>query len=526
MLFCNPLRAIAVVSFILCCNFVSAQTLLEKYCEQEKIVSTFFVPFDEEQTHKALTTIVPSVSECCNEKSEYEPLPVVNKLFSIVMARGGTIVYYDHKEDGYEDNLVDPQQSTTEIWGDMDPSNGIPPGFTVDTLETGSVISILESYNLPYNGSTSDYNAGDRFGATNIISSTISSWLDGSKTLFAGATVLNPDLTLGTTFQFPVGEDHDVHNMFEYTGAFITSYHDDNEINIDLDLDGNIDSTKVLQMGESMLLNGGIYRGSILTSEDDINVTLLTGDKCANFESRWFTLYPNNKASNRYVNSVGTPTEEISGTMDDAPTFVHLYNPNSTSITVDWETTGMIAQTSVTIPAYSGDYIMVPNMTASRFTSTQNFLALATIDSDEEDAEACLNAENLVNDWGYNLLPETSLRNAIVGVPYAPGSDPTLSGYTENSAPVWLTAVYPEGEESDLAITICIDYNGDGGANVDSQGNNYDETITFNELDLIHLYDADGDQTSMSIWVCDGSKALLASAWDKIQIQRVVLSQQ
>uniref|UniRef100_A0A7S1Z7V7 Uncharacterized protein n=1 Tax=Trieres chinensis TaxID=1514140 RepID=A0A7S1Z7V7_TRICV len=36
----------------------------------------------------------------------------------------GTVIWYDHWEDGYETDLANPSQSSTQVWGDGNPLNG------------------------------------------------------------------------------------------------------------------------------------------------------------------------------------------------------------------------------------------------------------------------------------------------------------------------------------------------------------------------------------------------------------------
>ena len=44
----------------------------------------------------------------------------------------GTVIIYDHWEDGYEAESNNPIQLTTETWGDGNLSNGIAPGYPTD----------------------------------------------------------------------------------------------------------------------------------------------------------------------------------------------------------------------------------------------------------------------------------------------------------------------------------------------------------------------------------------------------------
>ena len=64
----------------------------------------------------------------------------IETTISIAVHRTGSIIFYDHWEDGLELNLTVPVQSTTEIWGDDNPNNGIPPNFATDVLNSGDVL--------------------------------------------------------------------------------------------------------------------------------------------------------------------------------------------------------------------------------------------------------------------------------------------------------------------------------------------------------------------------------------------------
>ena len=48
----------------------------------------------------------------------------VTNVVSIISTQDGAIIEYDHWEDGYEADPVNPVQFSTEVWGDQDASNG------------------------------------------------------------------------------------------------------------------------------------------------------------------------------------------------------------------------------------------------------------------------------------------------------------------------------------------------------------------------------------------------------------------
>ncbi len=482
-----------------------AQTVIS--CSDDAIAVEFFVPFNEQQTFDAFSTIFPGNIECCNSTSTaFDVKSPINKFISMTVVKSGTIIYWDHWEDGYETDISNPTQSSTLVWGDNDPSNGIASGYATDVFFDGSIVTLLSAIELPNTAATIEFDAMDKFAATSNLSATVSTWANGSSTLLAGATTLNPGFVLGKCFEFPMGENADVNEMFEYTGGFITAYHDGTIVSIDADNNGVVEKTINLDMGASYLVPGGINLGATIKSNKDINVTAVTGDICANFESRWFSLIPQEKLGNAYITPVSTPS--------NAPTYVHVYNPNPIAISIDWELSSSGIQLPINIPSGNSTYIVVPNNDAARFSSDENFYLVSTIDSEEQSGSACENNPNKTNDWGYSVLPESILKQQVLGVPFAPGQDPSYTGTsTENSAPVWLTPAFPIASASTGEIAICIDYNGDGGPLTDTKGNSYDITASLEELETLKIYDPDGDQTGMSIWVCDGSDAILSTVW-------------
>lgn len=63
----------------------------------------------------------------------------IETIISIALHQDGMFIYYDHWEDGLEADLTLPQQASTEIWGDNNPSNGVAPGFGSDILPAGYI---------------------------------------------------------------------------------------------------------------------------------------------------------------------------------------------------------------------------------------------------------------------------------------------------------------------------------------------------------------------------------------------------
>ncbi len=477
----------------------------EKYCSDDlsgvSLVEIYYIPFPEDQLLTSLSTIYPAA---CSGADVIDP---VFTYVSVGIVEDATIIYYDHWEDGFESNLSFPIQSTTEIWGDGNAANGIPPGYALDILNAADII-VLENTINSTNRLAIDYDGSDKLGSRGNLSVTRLGWATGPGIYLAGALEVYPATLWGTDYDIPVGPNTNINDLFEYTGAIIMAQEAGTTINIDADGDNIFESSFSINEGESHLINSGLSSGGQITSDKPVQVHLITGDICHTYESRWFTLKPTEAWSDSYFNPVATPNNGGNTHVDfvNAPTYVHLYNPNSTDITVNWEdNTGFRA--GEVVSAGGTNWIEIPDNTGTHFYSVGNepFYAIATVDSDAL-------ANNARNDWGYALLPENSLSPQITLVGFAPGGNPVTSN-SENSAPIWITADYPSGSTFSGAITICIDYDGDGGTLSDANGINYDASVVLSSLDNVKIYDSDGDQTGMRIWVCDGSDALIAGAW-------------
>ena len=104
-------------------------------------VQTFYVTLPEGDALTVLSTIN---SAAVTPTSTY---------FSVAVASNATWVYYDHWEDGYETDIANPVQPTTQIWGNGKAADGCAPnksGTPVvctdanDVLNAGDVV-------VPYN---------------------------------------------------------------------------------------------------------------------------------------------------------------------------------------------------------------------------------------------------------------------------------------------------------------------------------------------------------------------------------------
>jgi len=476
------------------------------YCSDdfsnEQISETYYIPIPEDQALSSFELLYPS---SCGSSSL--PMSPIRSYVSISVVESDALIYYDQWEDGFENDLGNILQATTEIWGDGNLTNGIAPGYPSDNLTAGDVIVLDQNVNTATRAAVIDFDGGDKIASRGNLAITRLAWASGSETYLAGAVEIYPTVNWGRNFVLPVGEDYSVNEMFDYVGATIMAVEDNTSINIDADANGTAETTITLNEGESYLINGGINVAGTIDANQPIQVHLLTGDICADYEGRWITLTPRDEWSSSYYNPVSTQldaSDPSSATND--PTYVHLHNPNNNLINVRWETEAGL-QPNINVPSGTTVWVEIPSGTGSHFYTNSGaaFYAIATIGSD---------GETLIHDWGFGLIPETQLTPQITMVGFAPGQDPTYTGVsTSNTAPVWLTGNYPSGSAFSGNITVCVDYNGDGGGFVDANGVAYDVSFPLTPLGQLKITDPDGDQTGMRIWVCDNSDAFVAGAW-------------
>ncbi len=495
-------------------SVVEASTLLVPL-PVHPIVDVFYLPVPEDEVHTAITSIYPDHTTCGAVAAGNPPSDPVYSYSSIVIGFDNTVIYYDHWEDGYEADIYNTTETTTVAWGDGDAANGFHPDFPSDVFSAGDVIILETSVNHDDLGASIIYDGRDKIMSSDTVQVNRMAWLHESSTLLAGALEVYPTSIWGTEYIVPVGEDTiaATDEPFEYTVVSIMAAAD----NTELYRNGGLVTT--LNEGESILLDDA-NEGDVITASNDIQANLITGDICSNYESRWYSLLHTGIWSYQYYTPVSSSgTDPVS---DYDPTWIYLFNPDpDNSITVDWTSDGS-AQTAVVVPAGSSAQVIVTAGASEFHTNDESlFYAIALIDADGIDTlvPGSIN-DGATHDWGYTLSPLTSLTPQVI-VGYAPGDDPTYTLSSENSAPIWFTAVHPPSSVGSGDIDVCIDYLGDGGA-LGTDPFTYDTTMTVGPLTQTRLYtDVDGndipdnpaDQTGTRLWVCDGSGAMLSAAY-------------
>ena len=174
---------------------------------------------------------------------------LIHTNISFTTAGDGTIVYYDHWEDGFEADIANPIQGSTQVWGDADLSNGVAPGSPTDVINTGDTVILENDVPTPRVQANQFYDGGDKIASTRGIAITRAAWPVDPGVVGAAATSVYDTSRYGTSFTTPIGEDTPgaqqgtSSGMFDYTALSILASEDGTTVNIDFDADGLVDTT-------------------------------------------------------------------------------------------------------------------------------------------------------------------------------------------------------------------------------------------------------------------------------------------
>ncbi len=471
-------------------------------------VQFFYVPIPENDLLTTLQTV--------NAGNSTQAVNPIQTYISIAAIANNTVIYYDHWENGYDADISNPlnlysagNPGGTQIWGDGNPANGAPPGFPGDIINAGNVI-ILNNPVFTSNLLAIDYDGRDKIAASKTIAVVRSGWATGPNTLLAAANETSDTDNWGTNFVVPVGENMPTsfdNRLFVYTGLSIMAGPGGSNVQVDADANGSYETSFSLSEGQARLINGGVNVGAKILASRPVQVDLLTGDVGEEYETRFFNLTPTNLLYNEYYTPVSTAS--------NVGTVVFLYNPNSSSMTVNYTTrTGSGGNTLSTsgITLSAGGYAkqLIPEGYGAKFASTNGatFHALSATDATGTSTN---NGDNRTWDWGFTLVGQGALTPQVL-IGLGLGRDPTSNtNLNENGNPVWVTPV----GNGNSAVTVYADFDGDPstGPNVDPNGNRYNVSVSLRELDRAFIYDnIDRDQTGMLVYTLT-SGVKLAAAW-------------
>lgn len=394
---------------------------------------TFYVPLPEEILfHDTFKQINGGKAEA-----------PVTSLISLAISTTGTVIWYDHWEDGYEEDVTGQLTSaTTQVWGDNDASNGCAPNVVTctdaaDKFDAGDSIVIENVVELDpvRNKAHIRFDGGDRIQASFPIAVTRGAYPKSPGSLMAGAVEVLDTSLWGTSFEAPIGTDtQSDSNAFQYTGIYIMAGEDNTKVTVP-----GSSNPIILNQGQTKHLS--VEQGDIVTSDKKVQVDLLTGDIGSQYELRWYSLLPVDDWSDEYISPMGDTIGE---------TKVVLYNPSSSSIdvkvmTLDWTETYNIGGKSSVFTRF------IETGSGAKFTQEngKNFIALSLTDT---------NGDGQIFDWGFPVIPTRDLTpQVLIGWGFgctgnSCGSESFNDGETRSV--VWVTPV----EKAD----IYVDYNNDG----------------------------------------------------------------
>ena len=423
-------------------------------CRAANILQTYYAPFPENDMQESLNVIDAFQGNIGNE---------VRTVVSMVAGTDGTVIYYDHWEDGYEDVVTSPTQATTQVWGDGNSTNGIPPGYTTDVVNAGSIVNLEDTIDVTRSAVLVEYDGKDKISATLPISLARAIYpLDPGEVIAEAGTALERSLW-GTNYIAAVGWGAGsalyTNEVFEYTAFYIMAGYDYTYVEVDKDNDGIFETTAYLDEGEVLFVNGGVVVGAKARGSRPFQCHLVTGDIYSTYETRWFTQWPVESWSSEYYAPVGSRDDASVGVYYGA--IVFFYNPHTNAINVHCVTATSTTIVSVAATNVSTPFTMPQDAGAFFYTTNgQSFFA-----SEVFDTAVGLVGQLQDYDWGYSLLPADALTTmGIVG--WGPGEG--VSDVGTNGSPAWVVPV--------SNTTLYVDYDGDPGTGplTDPYGNKYD----------------------------------------------------
>jgi uncharacterized repeat protein (TIGR01451 family) len=497
-------------------------------------IHQYFVPFNDDDLWTLFAEINSddaSIGQCLfNSVTSAE----LNSVVSLTSSADGTIYYYDHWEDGYDADPLQPA-STTEV-GMLD--RGVTQIFA------SIVVTPRDPAAFYYDGRDRITIAGER---GSVIRSVYPVQPDER---LAGAWEVPEVSEWGQKYVSVIGEDLDFNGAgtddFDYVGLQIMAAQSGTEIWYN-----GTPLTTTTEAGGTFLVDGandgagggGVDSSDIITATGPIQVQMLGAgcDPSYPYSARAFTLQPRGAWVNEYWAPVPDFTDggscdiDLDGDgTDDRDTDIYVHNENPFTITVNFDD-GPGPTVPFTIPGHTTISVLaglgrdLSSTRGGHLSSNEPFWGVSVIDSTSGNSGS---PGSEVNDWGYSLIPGPRLSSQVV-LGWAPGNSlkPPTSNPADNSGNLAFvtaitdTVVYVDTLVDDRSGGTAVhshvfDMNGDGDANdLDVFGNlNFDEPRSDEGVPLLagevlRVADPnDNDMTGAVIYTRDLSEKI-AVAW-------------
>lgn len=478
--------------------FFTVDPLIVDICADASKTHTYYIPYPEDQAYKALEA----------SGSPAMPGNTIRTVISIKVPYPGIKIVWDEWEDGYESNSLNPTQSTTKVWGDGNPFNGIAPGYPSDIIPAGGSIVLDNTMPAnPRNSANIFYDGKDKIVSTGQVALTQVSGEPSIMSVQSIKTNVTSTDDFGKSFTIPVGEDFPSRD-FKYTALFIRASENNTTVNIDKDNNGTFETTTVLNEGQSYFVNGGVLTGATVASDKPVGVELNSGG-VDNYSIRNAPIYPATWYSNTYYTPVPTSDNAADNPKDSSA--VMFYNSLSRPIKINWYS-GAPASGVINVPAKTTVRFTLAYSTTSTYKFVnlggESFTAIEIVNSYSPDGSG---TSGSAYDWSFNLISDIRLTDYAT-VAWAPGGldlDGT-PGPDVNGNPIWVTPT--------MNTTVYVKYDGNVSGNTGSVspcGLRYDDAIAVNALNYIKIRDnSDNDQSGIAIYTCNGAKIAAAYGED------------
>ncbi|OYU81499.1 MAG: hypothetical protein CFE23_03265, partial [Flavobacterium sp. BFFFF1] len=478
-------------------------------CLEANRAKTFYMPFPEANLWDAFR-------RASNVAGNNTLGNGVRNVTSIKSPYPNVIITYDQWEDGYEADISNPVQSTTQIWGDGDLNNGVAPGYPTDILPGGASI-VLDDF-FAYGAGRGNvapvtdihYDGKDKIYSTNDIAVSKVTGDNGQFALQLAKSDVYDTTRFGTLFVVGFGEDQAaVSPAFRYTALFVRASQNGTTVQLDYNGDGTNDVSQVLNEGEVWFYDGtaglstgetdpnklaavnqanDIKAGATITSNFPVGVDVLFGG-LDNFGTRNINVFQSLFYGDEYYTPVSETLND--GPPRTAPSKVHMYNPLNTPITVNYNSGTTPAPTPIVVPAKGSAVVSLTDLgTGYHFVSTSGdaFTAIQIMDDDATGSNF---------DWAISLIAAERLTN-FTSIAWAPGS--LNNAPATNYNPIWVTPV--------ANTTVYAKYDGNLTSTtppLSPCGVPYDVSFTLTALQAQRISNPSGNQGGMALFTCDGT---------------------
>jgi uncharacterized repeat protein (TIGR01451 family) len=509
----------------------------------DSIAHQYFVPFDDDDLWTLFAEINDdgAIGQCLFDSSTSSTL---NSFISVTSSSDGTILYYDHWEDGYDTDPLVPGP-TTEV-GVIDA--GVTQTFN-DLVATPRVTATLL------------YDGRDRITVLGEPVSVIRAvYPVAPGEVLAGAWEVPEVSDWGQSFVAVIGEDLDfngagVADDFDYVGLQIMAA----QANTQIWVNGTLVTTTV-RAGATFFIDGenngpgfgGVDSGDVITATAPIQVQMLGAACDQPLSARAYTLQPVDTWYNNYWAPVPDFTEEatwcaidqdVPPPIDDRDTDLYIHNPHPYPITVTFDDGGVGAPIPLTVPPTTTISILAILNNPATFNRDLNdtmgahlygdetFWGMSVIDS--ISGNTAVQSTSQVNDWGYSLIPVNKLSSQVI-LGWAPGNSLPRPTGDDNGSLAFVSALTDTVIYVDFAqdgLPDAFDINGDGDADdFDVFFNpNFDEPTSDDGVSLVagqvlRVADPnDNDLTGAIIYALDlGNKIAVAWGQDPCRADRAL----